>query len=111
MISTNLSFKQKRVLFTHNLSFLIMFAFKEGYEVAIDSARVHKGYKSPHNKNSLHYAGLAADLNLYKNNRYVRSTKGHKRLGDFWKTLHPLNRWGGDFGDGNHYSIEHRGRW
>jgi hypothetical protein len=30
-------------------------------------------------------------------------------LGKYWKRQHPLCRWGGDFQDGNHYSLEHEG--
>ena len=45
----------------------------------------------------------------------------HKPFGEFWESLHPDCRWGGnwdkdnnpfEFGenDGNHYSLEHEGR-
>ncbi len=35
----------------------------------------------------------------------------YKVLGDKWKTMHSLARWGGDFrrADGGHFSLEHNG--
>lgn len=61
---------------------------------------------------SLHLSGLAADMLLYIDGVYATSTEAHRRIGEHWKTLHPLNRWGGDFHsrpDGNHYSSERDG--
>lgn len=62
--------------------------------------------------NSVHSVGLAVDLNLFKDGVYLSSSEDHAKLGAFWKTLHPLARWGGDFRprpDGNHYSFEYNG--
>lgn len=63
-------------------------------------------------KNSVHQLGLAVDLNLFKDGVYLQTSEDHATLGAFWKTLHPLARWGGDFRpnpDGNHYSFEYNG--
>lgn len=62
--------------------------------------------------NSLHKLKLAIDLNLFRNGEFLGKSEDHKFLGEHWKSLHPLCRWGGDFkprADGNHYSIEHNG--
>lgn len=59
---------------------------------------------------SLHPLKIAGDLNLFDGGVYQRSTGAHEALGIFWESLHPLARWGGRFNDGNHYSLEHRGR-
>lgn len=69
----------------------------------------YKAHKLP---NSAHYNRLAIDLNLFDDGVYV--TGRHPvfgMLGDYWKSLHPLCRWGGDFAskDFNHFSIEHNG--
>lgn len=60
---------------------------------------------------SLHQQRLAVDLNLFIRGEYQTESKAYGRLGDYWKTLHPLNRWGGDFSrpDGNHFSMENGG--
>jgi hypothetical protein len=55
---------------------------------------------------SLHILSLAVDINLFKDGKYLASTSDHAPFGAYWKTLHPLCRWGGDFRDGNHYSME-----
>lgn len=59
---------------------------------------------------SLHELLLALDLNLFKDGEYLSSSEDHQFLGEYWESLHPLCRWGGKWGDGNHYSIEHEGR-
>jgi hypothetical protein len=67
---------------------------------------------------SLHPLGMAADINLYKNGVYQTGSGAHAFIGEKWKTMHPLARWGGDFRtkngkmnpDGNHYSFEWQGR-
>ena len=60
-------------------------------------------------KNSNHKKQLAIDLDLFKDGAYVTDGEVHTPLGEFWESLHPLCRWGGRFGDGNHYSLEHQG--
>lgn len=67
--------------------------------------------------NSLHLLGLAVDFDLYVDGVYQESSEAHARIGEKWKSMHPLNRWGGDFRnregkpkpDGNHYSSERDG--
>jgi len=54
-------------------------------------------------KNSLHCKRLAIDLNLFVNDVYVTDGAAHKPFGDWWESLSPFNRWGGRWGDGNHY--------
>lgn len=84
-----------------------------GYEATFGDAyrdpRLHGavGVKAGYgHRNSAHKQRLAIDLNLFKDGAFLQSTSDHKPLGEFWKSLHPLCRWGGDFEDGNHYSIE-----
>ena len=97
--------REKRCLFTRNLAKLIEFIFQQGYEAAID----RDGLK--HMKNSLHYDGLAKDIILYKDGNYLVVSSEYHFAGEYWKSLHALNRWGGDFpGDGNHFSMEDGGR-
>lgn len=61
-------------------------------------------------KMSLHRDKLAIDINLFRNGVYLTKTEDHRDLGEWWEGQHPLARWGGRFGDGNHYSIEYQGR-
>jgi hypothetical protein len=59
---------------------------------------------------SVHCDKLAVDLNLFRDGQFLQDSDSHRPLGEWWETLHPLCRWGGRFGDGNHYSLEHEGR-
>lgn len=61
-------------------------------------------------RNSLHELKLALDLDLFRDGNYLADTEAHRPLGEYWETLHPLCRWGGRWGDGNHYSVEYQGR-
>lgn len=65
--------------------------------------------------NSLHIDKLAIDLNLFKNGVFLDKTEDHAAPGAYWKSLHSLCAWGGDFKpptkpDGNHYSVRYAGR-
>lgn len=56
-----------------------------------------------HKKRSFHYRGLAADLNLFVDGVYQRSTEAHEIFGMIWESWG--GTWGGYWGDGNHYSL------
>ncbi len=64
---------------------------------------------------SEHINKLAVDFSLFVNVHdswvYQTDSAAYAGLGAYWKTLHPLARWGGDFTrkDGNHFSLEYQG--
>lgn len=61
---------------------------------------------------SLHTQRLAIDLLLDSDEGvWLQKTEQYAPLGAWWKTRHPLARWGGDFSkpDGNHFSFEWNG--
>lgn len=66
-------------------------------------------------RGSLHELKLAIDLQLYDPNepdpqkRWIKDAAPYAHLGNYWKALAPDHRYGGDFGDTPHYSIEHNG--
>lgn len=113
MIRETLGQKQRR--FTRMVGLLIEYAYEQGYELTFGDAyrdpRVHghvgdkRSYSSA---NSLHKERLAVDFNLFKDGKYLTATSDHKSLGEYWESLG--GSWGGRFKDGNHYSLEHRGR-
>jgi hypothetical protein len=48
--------------------------------------------------NSLHCKRLAIDLNLFDlDGNYLGEPKHYKPAGEYWKSLHPDDRWGGDW--------------
>ncbi len=97
------SLRKKQSAFVKMVGQLISFAYENGYTLTFGDAYA----KSGHAKNSLHYKRLAIDFNLFRNGEYLTKTEDHKTLGEFWESIG--GSWGGRFGDGNHYSLEHRG--
>lgn len=108
--------KQRR--FTAMVGCLIKFAYDNGYELTFGDAhrdeRVHGQYGEKLSYSaafSNHKLRLAIDFNLFKDGIYLTETEDHRPLGEFWESLG--GTWGGRDGrnDGNHYSLEHEGRW
>jgi hypothetical protein len=111
-------------LHAYYISMLIQWAFTHGHELTFGDAyrdpllaKLNSGLYGLIEKasgavtwlarrgssKSLHCDRLATDLNLFQNGRYLSSTEDHRALGRKWESLHKLNRWGGRYGDGNHY--------
>lgn len=111
----NLGDKQR--LFTRLVGQLIAFAYENGMELTFGDAYRSVAQAAANAKagtgitNSLHTQRLAVDFNLFVNGVYQTRTEAYRRLGEKWKTLHPLCCWGGDFSkpDGNHFSVSHGG--
>ena len=107
----------KQEVFAENMAKLILWAFCQGYKIRVgevwrsNAAAAAYAASGQGISKSLHRLKLAADLNLFKNGKFLTKSSDHKPLGDYWKTLHEDNRWGGDFKkrDGNHYSMTHNG--
>lgn len=112
-MSEPLTLGQKQRLFTKLLADLVAWAYAQGYELTYGRTWMseEENRRIGGHAKSLHCKRLAADLNLFIDGEYQTATESHHRLGDYWKGLHPLCRWGGDFKkpDGNHYSVEHEG--
>jgi len=89
----------KRALFTSLVPILINEMISAGYIPLIGK----DGLK--HRPGSLHYEGLAVDIDLFKGDEYQDKTEQHQVFGEMWEKLHPDCRWGGRFSDGNHYSV------
>lgn len=96
----------KRKLFTSLIPRLIDKMIADGYQPMIGK----DGLK--HMANSLHYEGLAMDIDLTKDGVYLADTAAHRPFGEYWESLHIACRWGGRFkkADGNHYSVAFLGR-
>jgi hypothetical protein len=110
-----MTLREARCAFTALLPNLIRQAHALGLEcaageiqrdprVAALNARSGRGIRR-----SVHLQGLAIDLHLYRGGRYLTLTEDHQQLGEWWEKQHPKARWGGRWGDGNHYSFEWQG--
>ena len=117
------SLREKQSLFAKNIALLITFAYTHP-DVALTFGDFSRMDRNGHSEGSMHYLRLAADMNLFIKGpnpnleggflwKYI--TGDHPMwhiLGDKWKDLDPLNRWGGDFDarDYNHFSMAEGGK-
>jgi hypothetical protein len=93
------SLREKQSDFARMVAVLILHASVKGYELTFGDAYATSG----HIKDSFHYKRLAIDLNLFKDGVYLTETEDHRPLGEYWQSIG--GTWGGDFDDGNHYSL------
>lgn len=111
-----MTLEEKQMIFSKNISALFAkicstpgysFTFGEAYrtpEQAEIYAKEGKGIV-----NSLHCKRLALDINLFLGGVYHIDYGDYKIFGEYWKSLHPFNRWGGDFHpliDSNHFEMQ-----
>ena len=98
----------QQVEFARRVPLLIQKAFELGFDVTLGDA--YRDPRCPYGiKTSFHARRLAIDINLFKNNKYLRKTEDHRPLGEYWESLGGV--WGGRFDDGNHYQAARGGRW
>jgi hypothetical protein len=104
---------EKQRKFAGMVGQLIVWAYENGYELTLGEAHRPPELAELYAKqgrgirNSLHTQKLAIDLNLFINGKYQTRTDSHRPLGEYWESIG--GTWGGRFGDGNHYSLEHGG--
>lgn len=104
--------------FAVDVARLILRAHELGIGLSLDEAyrppEVAKLYAQQGRgiSNSLHCDKLAVDLNAFVGGKLVTTQEGYAALGAFWKSLSPLNAWGGDFRsrDYRHFSRSRGGR-
>jgi hypothetical protein len=100
------------------VSELIAYTYSQGYELSWGEAfrtQQQAQWDVQHGTGiaqSVHCDRLAVDLQLFKDGVYLTDPEAYRFMGDYWKTLHPLARWGGDFTtvDANHFSLTYQGR-
>jgi hypothetical protein len=107
------SLREQQSEFVRLVAKLIEYAHENGMELTFgecwrtpEQAKLNAA-KGSGIRNSLHTERLAIDLNLFVGGVFIDSSSGHRRLGEYWESLHPRCRWGGRFRrpDGNHYSF------
>jgi hypothetical protein len=112
-----MTLSEQRRLFAKNLAELIDFIYARGDECEIEEVKRSQAQANQNAQtgagisNSLHVIGLAADLSLFVNGEFHSDADAYRPLADYWTSLHPLNRWGGDFAkpDADHFSSERSG--
>lgn len=95
---------QHQQVFMRHLVELLLFAFKQGYEVRggelqrpLEMQQLYVKTGRSKTMNSNHIKKCAADLFIFKDGRLCQGEELHI-LGKFWESLDPLNKWGGFWG-------------
>ena len=105
-----LTLVQKQQAFAEAVGKLLTFVYARGWAVTLGDA--WRPDARGHMPGSLHYIRLAIDVNLFVNGEWIDDGNHHawQELGAVWETFHPLAKWGGRFGDSNHFSFTHDGK-
>ena len=117
-------------IFALNIARLIIWAYENGYELTFGEAdrsndqqllhfegytlmkigdKIHlvKAKQRSKTMKSGHLDRLAVDLNLFVNGQYKTEKEAYKPLAEYWKSLHPKNTAGYDWGwDANHFEMK-----
>lgn len=87
--------------FLHHVAKLLEFAWEQGYFVTLgegyrtrEQQEIHFRTGRSKTMDSQHMKRLAIDLHFFKDGRL---TYDYPELGAYWESLHPKNRWGGNF--------------
>jgi len=98
----SLSIQQQ--IFTQNVAKLILKANSLGINLTLGEAFRTEYQQAEHIRtgksntmNSNHLRRLAVDFNFFIKGELVYKHPFITELGDYWETLHPANRWGGNF--------------
>ena len=94
---------EKQEQFMYCIGKLIVWAYENGYRLR--PGDTYPG-KDGHNPKGKHPLGLAIDLYLFRDGRFLTKTEDHAPLGQYYESLDPKATWGGRWGDGNHYSYD-----
>lgn len=97
--------RKQQSLFVQLTAKLIEWTYANGYELTFSEA-----YRSPTEaqinantgagiEHSLHCMRLAIDFNLFRDGMILSALADYAPLGAYWKSLHMLACWGGDFKD------------
>ena len=107
--------REKQSHFVRCLGLLFQFAELRGWEFTLAEGYIGDSIDkpkedTPHMRGGNHFNRLGQDLNLFIGGKWIAyRTDEWKELGKFWESLDPLCRWGGHWGDSNHFSLEHKG--
>jgi hypothetical protein len=110
------AFSDKQARFNYKQGMFCVWCKENGYILTDGDAyrdpRLHgeigvkKGYG---HKSSGHKNRLARDYNLRINGFLCTKTEEYRVIGEKWLTMDEDAAWGGEWGDGNHFSFEHNG--
>lgn len=104
---------EKQAQFMKDVALLVMWADRKGWYVT--GGELHRPLKlqgmylesgKTRTLNSKHTKRLAIDLFLFINGEITWNVEDYRKLGEFWESIRPENKWGGhfkNFTDGVHF--------
>ncbi|QEE51038.1 M15 family metallopeptidase [Flavobacterium alkalisoli] len=106
--------RKKQSIFLKNVALLILWAYENGYELTAgellrteEQQQIYLKKGLTKTTHSRHQDKLAIDLNLFVNGVYQSQREPYKPLAEKWKSLHPDNVAGYDWGwDANHFEMK-----
>ena len=109
-----MTLREKQSIFLKNVAKLILWAFEHGYELTggelhrpDEMQEIYFQQGKTETKNGRHQKRLAIDLNLFIDGKYQRNREAYAPLAEYWKSLHPDNVAGYDWGwDANHFEMK-----
>ena len=109
-----MTFRERQSIFAINFAKLILYAETLNYEVTLgevlrtpEQQEIYLKTGKSKTRNSQHLRKLAGDLFLFIGGDYQTGKEPYKPLADFWKSLHPDNVAGYDWGwDANHFEMK-----
>ena len=95
---------QHQRIFAKHFAMLILFGYDNGFEFSIgevqrttEQQQIYVSTGKSKTMDSKHLKKCAGDLNPFLDGRLTYKFEDLKILGDYWESLDPLNRWGGDW--------------
>lgn len=111
-----MTLSEKQFIFTKNVAALIDYIHSNKMNCTFGEAFRTKEQAELYAKDgkgiadSLHCKRLAVDLMLFNSNgNYLTNMYDYRPFGTYWESLHPLNRWGGNFHplvDSDHFEMQ-----
>ena len=99
-----MSLSAKQRIFTRNIGCLIEYAYHIDMELtfghawrSIEEQKRLKAEGKSMTLKSKHLDRLAVDFNFFINGKLTYDKHKIAVLGEYWESLHPDNRWGGNF--------------
>jgi len=96
--------RQEQSAFLLDICKLIQFATEQGIELTggelyrtIEQQKIYFDTGKSKTMNSNHLKRLAIDFNFFKDGKLTFDRQLLQPLGDYWASLHPKNRWGGNW--------------
>lgn len=108
-----MTLSDKQFEFAKDVTKLLIYLINNGYKFTLGEAlrtkeqqRIYFDSGASLTMNSQHLDKMAIDLNIWVDGDLTYNKDKLFRVGRYWKSLSPENRWGGDFkdiSDANHF--------